>query len=105
AFYPFKTTLYWNYWRTGWDSNPRNPCRFAAFRVRCHRPLDHLSTGRNKGPEREKQVAKQMGSGFLKKGHRGFGRSPKLTAFAVRNGPLDHFVRCANHSSPCPPAG
>ena len=36
-------------WRTGWDSNPRYPCRYAAFRVRCHRPLDHLSAGGDKG--------------------------------------------------------
>ena len=30
-------------WRRGWDSNPRYPCRYAAFRVRCIRPLCHLS--------------------------------------------------------------
>ena len=30
-------------WRRGWDSNPRCPCRHAAFRVRCFRPLSHLS--------------------------------------------------------------
>ncbi len=30
-------------WRTGWDSNPRYPCRYAAFRVRCLQPLDHPS--------------------------------------------------------------
>ena len=43
------------YWRTGWDSNPRSPCRLAAFRVRCHRPLDHLSAGGDKGGGRPRQ--------------------------------------------------
>jgi hypothetical protein len=28
------------------------------------------------------------------------GRSLKLAAFVARNGPLDHFVRCANRFSP-----
>ena len=30
-------------WLRGWDSNPRYPCEYAAFRVRCLQPLDHLS--------------------------------------------------------------
>ena len=30
-------------WRRGWDSNPRYPRGHAAFRVRCFRPLSHLS--------------------------------------------------------------
>ncbi len=30
-------------WRTGRDSNPRYGCPYAAFRVRCLQPLDHLS--------------------------------------------------------------
>ena len=30
-------------WRRGGDSNPRCPCEHAAFRVRCIRPLCHLS--------------------------------------------------------------
>src|ERR1700730_647233 len=30
-------------WRRGWDSNPRYGCPYAAFRVRCIRPLCHLS--------------------------------------------------------------
>ena len=34
-------------WRRGWDLNPRYPCRYAAFRVRCIRPLCHLSAGTN----------------------------------------------------------
>ena len=34
-------------WRRGWDSNPRYRCRHAAFRVRCFRPLSHLSARRN----------------------------------------------------------
>src|SRR5258707_14063711 len=29
--------------RRGWDSNPRSPCRLAAFRERYHKPLGHLS--------------------------------------------------------------
>src|ERR1044071_5597728 len=32
-------------WRTGRDSNPRYSCPYAAFRVRCFRPLSHLSIG------------------------------------------------------------
>ena len=30
-------------WRRGWVSNPRYGCPYAAFRVRCFRPLSHLS--------------------------------------------------------------
>ena len=33
-------------WRRGWDSNPRYGCPYAAFRVRCFRPLSHLSAVR-----------------------------------------------------------
>jgi hypothetical protein len=33
------------YWRRGRDSNPRYGCPYAAFRVRCDRPLCHLSVG------------------------------------------------------------
>jgi hypothetical protein len=33
-------------WRRGRDSNPRYPCEYAAFRVRCFQPLSHLSGGR-----------------------------------------------------------
>src|ERR1700754_2955315 len=32
-----------NSWRRGRDSNPRYPCEYAAFRVRCFQPLSHLS--------------------------------------------------------------
>ena len=32
-------------WRRGWDSNPRYPRGYAAFRVRYVRPLCHLSAG------------------------------------------------------------
>jgi hypothetical protein len=32
-----------NKWRTGRDLNPRYPCGYAAFRVRCIQPLCHLS--------------------------------------------------------------
>src|SRR5689334_2944719 len=38
-------------WRRGSDSNPRYPCEYAAFRVRCFQPLIHLSGARN-GPEK-----------------------------------------------------
>src|SRR5690349_24111356 len=34
-------------WRRGRDSNPRYPCEYAAFRVRCFQPLSHLSGARN----------------------------------------------------------
>lgn len=30
-------------WRTGWDSNPRYPCRYGCFRSSCLQPLGHLS--------------------------------------------------------------
>src|SRR4028118_917214 len=30
-------------WRRGGDSNPRYGCPYAAFRVRCFQPLNHLS--------------------------------------------------------------
>ena len=36
-------------WRRGWDSNPRCACTHAAFRVRCFRPLSHLSRGCDRG--------------------------------------------------------
>jgi hypothetical protein len=39
------------HWRRGRDSNPRYPCEYAAFRVRCFQPLSHLSGARN-GPEK-----------------------------------------------------
>ena len=41
-------------WRRGRDSNPRYPCRYAAFRVRCIQPLCHLS---DRGVARLKCVA------------------------------------------------
>ena len=31
------------YWRKGWDSNPRYPCRYAGFQDRCLKPLGHPS--------------------------------------------------------------
>ena len=30
-------------WRTGWDSNPRYPRRYAGFQDRCLQPLGHPS--------------------------------------------------------------
>src|SRR5262252_1729776 len=36
-------------WRRGRDSNPRYGCPYAAFRVRCDRPLCHLSVGAEPG--------------------------------------------------------
>src|SRR5262249_10311766 len=33
------------YWRKGWDSNPRCPCRHAGFQDRCLKPLGHPSAG------------------------------------------------------------
>src|SRR6266851_2568494 len=33
-------------WRRGRDLNPRYGCPYAAFRVRCDRPLCHLSGSR-----------------------------------------------------------
>ncbi len=30
-------------WRRRRDSNPRYPCEYAAFRVRCFQPLSHFS--------------------------------------------------------------
>ena len=44
-------------WRRGRDSNPRYPCEYAAFRVRCFQPLSHLSDGlhgASRGPPAER---------------------------------------------------
>src|ERR1700684_2382640 len=38
-----ETIVYKDDWRRGRDSNPRYGCPYAAFRVRCIRPLCHLS--------------------------------------------------------------
>src|SRR5215510_4556709 len=38
-----KSICYLIIWRRGRDSNPRYPCEYAAFRVRCFQPLSHLS--------------------------------------------------------------
>ena len=32
-----------SFWRKGWDSNPRYPCRHAGFQDRCLKPLGHPS--------------------------------------------------------------
>src|SRR5436309_14450976 len=37
------TISYEIYWRKGWDSNPRYPCRHAGFQDRCLKPLGHPS--------------------------------------------------------------
>jgi hypothetical protein len=37
-------------WRRGRDSNPRYPCEYAAFRVRCFQPLSHLSEAASPTP-------------------------------------------------------
>ncbi len=39
-----------NIWRRGRDLNPRYPCGHSAFRVRCDRPLCHLSAVRATTP-------------------------------------------------------
>ena len=31
------------FWRRGWDSNPRSSCEDAGFQDRCNQPLCHLS--------------------------------------------------------------
>src|SRR5579863_9215706 len=49
------------HWRTGWDSNPRYACTYAAFRVRCLQPLDHLSAGGDMGTGSGWQVAWRAG--------------------------------------------
>src|SRR6185437_7808587 len=53
-------------WRRGRDSNPRYPCEYAAFRVRCFQPLSHLSAGASRGrksPNRTaRYVAKRAGT-------------------------------------------
>jgi AraC-like DNA-binding protein len=46
-------------WRRGRDSNPRYPCEYAAFRVRCFQPLSHLSRPALAGFLRE-MVAKPL---------------------------------------------
>ncbi len=46
-------------WRRGRDSNPRWACTHAAFRVRCIRPLCHLSGSRGRARRRGRHIAKQ----------------------------------------------
>ena len=36
-----------SFWRKGWDSNPRYPCRHAGFQDRCLKPLGHPSACNN----------------------------------------------------------
>ena len=50
-------------WRRGWDSNPRYPCGYAAFRVRCDRPLCHLSSlARSCEPRKLAEVPRRCNS-------------------------------------------
>src|SRR5437764_15148108 len=39
---PKSLISFW-WWRKGWDSNPRYPCRHAGFQDRCLKPLGHPS--------------------------------------------------------------
>ena len=59
-------------WRRGGDSNPRYGCPYAAFRVRCIRPLCHLSARARRGapgvwscassgPEAQRQAVRRHG--------------------------------------------
>src|SRR3982074_2583909 len=45
-------------WRRGRDLNPRYGCPYAAFRVRCDRPLCHLSGSRTGGAYLEQSAKK-----------------------------------------------
>jgi hypothetical protein len=42
-FTPAQPALFFNIWRRGWDSNPRNPFGLNGFRDRPIQPLSHLS--------------------------------------------------------------
>ena len=56
-----------NAWRRGWDLNPRYGCPYAAFRVRCFRPLSHLSAKCQDAGRRE---CGSVGGGALAAPHR-----------------------------------
>ncbi len=43
--------IQWTRWRRGRDSNPGYPRGHAAFRVRCFRPLSHLSADRDRNQQ------------------------------------------------------
>jgi hypothetical protein len=47
------------YWRKGWDSNPRYPCRHAGFQDRCLKPLGHPSVTRRWLAIHERQGAEK----------------------------------------------
>lgn len=58
-------------WRRGGDSNSRYPCEYAAFRVRCNRPLCHLSAvalssaiGLIHGPARDDKPLRRLSHGL-----------------------------------------
>src|ERR1700687_1681394 len=56
------TICYKIYWRKGWDSNPRYPCRHAGFQDRCLKPLGHPSHGPpHEGTRRGLQAIAQAG--------------------------------------------
>jgi hypothetical protein len=42
--------LFDNYWRKGWDSNPRWSCPHGGFQDRCLKPLGHPSFARSAAP-------------------------------------------------------
>jgi hypothetical protein len=64
-------------WRRGRDLNPRYGCPYAAFRVRCDRPLCHLSGSRAGGGVFRSSFKKKhapdlvRGFRFARKGRRG----------------------------------
>jgi hypothetical protein len=60
-------------WRRGWDSNPRCPHRHAAFRVRCFRPLSHLS---GKGRDARRRGGHLMGEALARKRRADYGKPP-----------------------------
>src|SRR5437773_10543524 len=53
------------FWRKGWDSNPRYPCRHAGFQDRCLKPLGHPSVAAVSstwgGRDQERSVNKCVG--------------------------------------------
>jgi hypothetical protein len=72
------------FWRKGWDSNPRYPCRHAGFQDRCLKPLGHPSSSGIQGLSRDASMAKE------RTGDRDFGGEGALRPHFIA---LDRPVR------------
>jgi hypothetical protein len=103
-------------WRRGRDSNPRYGCPYAAFRVRCIRPLCHLSKPRCDGRRRVDPVVRRRCNMALRKGaraspHNRSSRTRKPVRRLVAKARCEGFVakaslrRLGRPRAPSPPSG